>query len=323
MSGTGSKPLEGRVAVVTGGGGGIGTATAIELGRRGATVVAVDPGVGVTGEPEKEPRAAATADQITKAGGTAIASSVSVADARAVHELFRDVRDQYGSLDIVVNTAGILRFPRIFDTAEDDWRAVLDVHLRGYLNVLRSALPIMAKARYGRIVGVTSGVGLARTSPEGPAYGCAKRAVAALTWKIGRVAPPGVTVNALSPIAGTRMVEQALVAAGASPKGLDLSAMPQAGEMAPAAALLASDEFGWCSGRIVFCAGSELSLIAPPQLVEAVRSADVDDFAGALATVLPVVISPAESAQRTGGGSNPRFGRILLPAAELAGKGQN
>src|SRR6185437_870442 len=141
MARTIETSLAGRVAVVTGGGGGIGSATAIELGRRGATVVAVDPGVGVQGEPDDDPRAAETANAIVRAGGTASASNVSAADRQAVEQLFADVVSEFGSLDIVVNTAGILRFPKLFDALEDDWRAVLDVHLRSYLNVLTSALP--------------------------------------------------------------------------------------------------------------------------------------------------------------------------------------
>jgi NAD(P)-dependent dehydrogenase (short-subunit alcohol dehydrogenase family) len=313
-----ARSFEGRVAVVTGGGGGIGSATALELARRGAYVVALDPGDGVEGEPLAEASADATIKKITQAGGKGRAVTTSVTDADAITALFRDLNNELGSLDVVVNTAGILRFPHLNETTEDDWRAVLGVHLRGYVNILAAALPIMAAAGYGRIVGVTSGVGLARTSPEGPAYGCAKRAVAALTWKLGRVAPPGVTVNALSPIAATRMIKSALVAAGAGPKGLDLSAMPQPAEMAPTAALLASEEFGWCTGRVLFSAGSELSVIGPPVLIEAVRSADVDDFGAALGTLVPVVLAPGETSQRTGGGSNPRFGKILTPAADGA-----
>src|SRR5699024_198557 len=114
-----------------------------------------------------------------------------------------DVVTRFGRVDIVVNTAGLIRFPRIADSSDDDWSALLGVHLDGYLNVLSVALPLMAGAGYGRVVGVTSGVGLGRTSVDGPAYGCAKRAVAALTWQLGPSAPEGVTINALSPIAAT------------------------------------------------------------------------------------------------------------------------
>ncbi|MBO0729058.1 MAG: SDR family oxidoreductase, partial [Acidimicrobiaceae bacterium] len=187
-----------------------------------------------------------------------------------------------------------------------------DVHVGGYVNVLAAALPIMAAAGRGRVVGFTSGVGLARTSEASPAYGTAKRAVAALTWQAGPLAPPGVAINALSPIAATRMVAQALaVGSGTSPRGLDLSAMPQPEDMAPAAVWLASD--APFRGQVVFSAGPELSLIAPPSLVEGVRTAG--DFGAALDTLMPVVLGPAAVTQTTTGGSNPRFGPVWGPAA--------
>jgi len=312
--------MSGRVAVVTGGGAGIGSATALELARRGATVVAVDPGAGVRGEPLGEPSAAETVRRIEARGGRGLASTVSVTDATAVRALFDDVVRRFGHVDVVVNAAGVLRFPRIAEASEEDWSTVLDVHLGGYLNVLAAALPLMAEAGYGRLVGVTSGVGLSRTSVDGPAYGSAKRAVAALTWQLGRVAPPGVTVNALSPIAATRMVRESLLAGGADPRGLDLSAMPSAEDMAPAAALLAGAPFGWCSGQVVFSAGSELTLMAPPKLLEAVSTGGPSGFADELSTVVPVVFAPAESRQRTTGGSNPRFGPVTgAPAPSVPG----
>ena len=307
-----SGALAGRVAVVTGGGGGIGSATSLELARQGAVVVAMDSGVGVHGEPLDEETAAQTVKLIEAEGGRAVASMVSVSDREAVQGLFAEVIQQFGSLDIVVNTAGFLRRGNIKDACEDDWRAVLEVHLNGYLNVLHAALPLMVDTGYGRVVGVTSGAGLARTSAEAPAYGCAKRAVAALTWQLGPHLPAGVAVNALSPIAATRMIRPAVGAAqgGAqetAPLGLDLSAMPKADEMAPAAAYLASDRSKAFQGQVVFSAGSELSLIAPPKLLEVVRSEGLPDFTTALGTFVPVLLAPAETQQRTGGGSNPRF----------------
>jgi len=300
-----------RVAVVTGGGGGIGRAAAFELAREGAVVVAMDPGVGVQGEPLGEQTAAETVKQIVAAGGTARASTISVTDGEEVRSLFQEVVGEFGSLDIVINAAGILRFSHFLEASEDDWRAVLDVHLGGYLNVLSAALPLMIKAGYGRLVGFTSGVGLARTSVAGPAYGCAKRAIAALTWQLGPLLPEGVTANALSPIAASRMVQEAMLAAGTNPNGLDLSAMPQPDDMGPAAAYLASDAIEWCRGEVLFSAGSEISVIAPPRLMEGIRTRDVADFASALGTIVPVVLNPVEAQQNTTGGSNPRFGAIF------------
>jgi NAD(P)-dependent dehydrogenase (short-subunit alcohol dehydrogenase family) len=301
---------EGRVAVVTGGGGGIGTAVALELARQGAMVVALDPGVGVEGEPLGELTAAETVRRIEVEGGRARASTISVTAAEDVRGLFGELRAEFGSLDVVVNTAGVLRYPRYPLSSYEDWRLVLDVHFNGFLNVLEAALPIMTAAGYGRVVGFTSGAGLARTSVDGLAYGCAKRAVASATWELRGLLPDGVSVNAMSPIAATRMVKGALVAMGlAADSGLDLSAMPQADDMAPGTALLASPEFGaWCSGQVVYSAGSELSVIGGPRLLEAVRTADVADLRSALGTLVPVVLARAEADQRTSGGSNPRFG---------------
>ena len=302
----------GRVAVVTGGGGGIGTMTAVELAARGATVVALDPGLSVTGEPLGERSAEATVERISAAGGVAHASLVSVTDRDALHDELRRVADELGSLDAVVNTAGILRFARLPTASEDDWRAVLETHVDGYLNVLEAALPIMVAAGYGRVVGVTSGSGLARSVIDLPAYACAKRAVASITWELAGRLPAGVRVNALSPIAATRMVREALIASGADRgTGLDLTAMPQAEDIAPAAAHLAGPEFGWASGRIVYSAGRELAAILPPRLLEAVRTDDVADLGAALATLMPAILGPVEAAQRTTGGTNPRVGSVF------------
>jgi NAD(P)-dependent dehydrogenase (short-subunit alcohol dehydrogenase family) len=125
----------------------------------------MDPGVGLEGEPLHEPTAEAVADKIRASGGVARSSDASVTDRGAVRQLFRDAVTEFGALDIVINTAGILRFPSFLDAEQHDWVAVLDVHFNGYLNVLAAALPIMAEAGYRRIVGVTSGVGWLVDSP--------------------------------------------------------------------------------------------------------------------------------------------------------------
>lgn len=310
---------DGRVVVVTGGGGGIGTVTAVELASRGATVVALDPGIGVTGELLGERSAEATVAQIAAAGGTGHVSLVSVTDRDGLRDELRRVASDLGSLDAVVNTAGILRFAQFPVASEEDWRVVLETHVDGYINVLEAALPIMVDAGYGRIVGFTSGAGLARSIIDGAAYGCAKRIVASLTWELRGALPDGVRVNALSPIAATRMVREALIASGVDrDRGLDLTAMPQAEDMAPAAAYLAGPEAGWLSGRVVYSAGPELSAVFPPRLLEAVRTDGVGDVASALGTLVPVVLGPVEADQRTSGGSNPRFGPVF-DAAPPAG----
>jgi NAD(P)-dependent dehydrogenase (short-subunit alcohol dehydrogenase family) len=300
-------------AVVTGGGGGIGTAVALELARRGIAVVAMDPGVGVQGEPLNEPTAANTARRIAAEGGVARASTASVTDRGALRSLFAGVVAEFGALDIVVNTAGILRYAPFLDASEEDWRAVLDVHLNGYLNVLAEAVPIMAAAGYGRIVGVTSGAGLARASGDAAAYACAKRAVATVTWQLADLLPEGIALNALSPLAATRMTTRAVTRGDAAPAsgGLDLSGLPPAQDMAPLAAFLASEEAGSCRGQVIFSAGPELSVISPPRLLEAIRTDRTADFAASLDTLVPVVLAPAEAQQRSTGGSNARFGPVF------------
>lgn len=314
-----------RVVVVSGGGAGIGAAIAEDLGRSGAFVVTMDPMVTVDGSAPLEATDKTTADRIVAAGGTARASNTSVTDSDGVRALFTGLIDEFGSLDAVVNAGGILRPTGFAAGIEDDWAAVLGVHLDGYLNVLRAALPIMAEAGHGRVIGVTSGSGW-RPANAG-AYSCAKRAVAALTWQIGRAVPSGVTVNALSPIAATRMVTSATSrpggqpAGGGSTGGLSLGSMPPPGHLGPIGAYLASEEFSWCSGQIVFSSGTEAAVLRSPRLLEVARSRNVQSLAGALETLIPVVFTSAETHQATTGATNPRFGAIYDEPAGGSGGG--
>ncbi len=291
--------------MVTGGGGGIGAAIADELGRQGAFVVTMDPLVSLDGSASLPAAAseATTAELIVAAGGSARASAVSVTDGPGVRALFAELVTEFGRLDAVINVAGISRPTSFASGTDEDWRSVLSVHLDGYRNILEAALPLMAAAGYGRILGVTSGSGW-RAADTG-AYGCAKRAVAALTWQLGRDAPAGVVVNATSPIAVTRMVTEALKRAPApapgssATGGLSLGSMPEPEALGPIGAHLVGDGFSWCSGQVIFTAGSEVAVVERPRLLEVVR-------ADAAAVVLGALVA-AEATQRSGGGSNPRF----------------
>jgi NAD(P)-dependent dehydrogenase (short-subunit alcohol dehydrogenase family) len=302
------------VAVVTGGGGGIGAAIAEELGRGGWFVVTVDPLVSLDGSERLPDAEETTAGRIVAAGGTAQTSSVSVTDGPAVRRLFQELVDEHGGLDAVVNVAGITRQSGFAHGTEEDWLALLAVHLGGYLNVLDAALPLMAAARTGHVLGVTSGSGW-RAADAG-AYSCAKRVIAALTWQLGRQVPPGVTVNAMSPIAATRMVAAALERARRERRtsgggGLSLSSMLGPEDLGPIGAHLVSDQFGWCSGRVLFTGGSEVAVIDEPHLLEVVRTGEVVSLAGMLEAVVPRAFAPAESSQGSDGASNPRFGPIF------------
>ncbi len=303
-----------RVAVVTGGGGGIGAAIAEELGRGGWFVVTVDPLVTLDGSERLPEPEETTAGRIVAAGGSARASSVSVTDGEAVRGLFQELVDEHGGLDAVVNVAGITRQTYFAEGTEEDWLAVLAVHLGGYLNVLDAALPLMAAAGHGRVLGVTSGSGW-RAADAG-AYSCAKRAVAALTWQLGRQAPPGVTVNAMSPIAATRMVAAALERARQAGRpqavaGSPSSRWPGPEDLGPLGAYLVGDGFGWCTGRVLFAGGSEVAVVDEPRLLEVVRSDEVVSLARVLEAVIPRAFAKAETNQASGGGGNPRFGPIF------------
>lgn len=316
-----------QVVVVTGGGAGIGAAIAEAVGRSGAYVVTVDPGVTVDGLEQDQAAAETTADRIVSAGGAARASNASVTDAAAIDALFTGLVDEFGGLDAVINVAGISRPTGYAEGDELAWASVLSVHLDGYLNVLRSALPIMTAAGRGRILGVTSGSGW-RPANAG-AYSCAKRAVAALTWQLGKVAPAGVTVNALSPIAATRMVtsglrQQASAAVGGDQNqtgglSLAIAAMPSPEQLGPVGAYLGSDAFSWSSGNIIFSNGSEVAPIVPPRLLEAARTTDVAALAHALDTVIPAAFVPAEATQQTNGASNGRFVGVFDESAPTPG----
>jgi NAD(P)-dependent dehydrogenase (short-subunit alcohol dehydrogenase family) len=317
-----------RVAVVTGGGGGIGAAVAEELGRRGWYVVPLDPMVTLDGAARLPDAQETTAGRIVAAGGAARMAPVSVTDADAVGELFAGLAAERGGLDAVVNVAGITRQTGFAHGTEEDWLAVATVHLEGWLNVLRSALPLMTAAGRGRIVGVTSGSGW-RPADAG-AYSAAKRVVAALTWELGRLVPPGVTVNAVSPIAATRMVAAAIERArerartggrGGSGGGLSLAGMPGPEDLAPFGAHLLEDGFAWCSGQVLFAGGSEVAVVSEPRLLEVVRTEGAASLRRVLDAVVPRALARAETAQATDGGGNPRFGPLFDLGADEAGGG--
>jgi NAD(P)-dependent dehydrogenase (short-subunit alcohol dehydrogenase family) len=301
------------VVVVTGGGGGIGAAIAESVSRTGAFVVTVDPLVSIDGSEQLPQPEETTAGRIVAAGGAARASGVSVTDEADVRRLFGELAEEFGGLDAVVNVAGISRPTGFAKGSADDWLRVLSVHLDGYRNVLGAALPLMAAAGHGHILGVTSGSGW--RSADAGAYGCAKRAVASLTWELGRHAPAGVVINAISPIAATRMVTAALAAtqpaSGSATGGLSLGSMPAPEHLGPLAAHLVSEDFTSCRGRVLFVAGSEVSVIDEPRLIEVVRCDDVASAARVMDAATATALGPAEAKQVSGGGSNARFGTLF------------
>ena len=197
--------LEGRNAVVTGAGRGIGRAVALALAAEGASVVVNDPGVNVDGSGHDAGPAEQVAGEICAAGGSAVANYDSVADLAGGEAIVRQCVDAFGPVDILVNVAGILRDRMIFNMSEEEWDAVIAVHLKGHYNTIKPASVLMRQQRYGRIVNFSSISGLRGISGQSN-YGAAKAGIAGLTRVVARdLGRYGVTCNAIAPGAQTRM----------------------------------------------------------------------------------------------------------------------
>ena len=202
--------FDGRVAVVTGAGGGLGREYALLLAARGAKIVVNDIGVSVSGDGLDAGPADAVACEIRERGGEAVADAHSVATADAGAALVGTALETYGRLDILVNNAGILRDALFEDTTPELLEPVLDVHVNALFHVTRPAWRIMQEQGYGRIVNTTSAAGLLGSTHKSN-YGTAKAGVAGFTRVLAlEGAEHGIQVNAVAPIAATRMLTQHL-----------------------------------------------------------------------------------------------------------------
>jgi 3-oxoacyl-[acyl-carrier protein] reductase len=197
--------LEGRAAVVTGAGRGIGRAIAELLAVEGAAVVVNDLGGSVDGSGASRSAADEVVDAIRARGGKAVASYDSVADFTAAERIVGTAVKEFGALDILVNNAGILRDRMLFNMTEEEWDVVIAVHLKGTFNCTRHATRLMREQRRGRIVSISSTSGVYGNSGQAN-YGAAKDGIAGLTRVAARdVGRYGITVNAVCPGAMTRM----------------------------------------------------------------------------------------------------------------------
>jgi NAD(P)-dependent dehydrogenase (short-subunit alcohol dehydrogenase family) len=202
--------FDGRVAIVTGAGGGLGKSHALLLASRGARVVVNDIGGSVTGEGSSAGPAEALAGEIRDSGGEAVADVNSVATAEGGAALVQTALDAYGRVDIVINNAGILRDAVFEQMTTDLLQAVLDVHLKGAFNVTVPAFRIMQEQGYGRVVSTTSASGILG-SPHKSNYAAAKTGIIGFTRVVAAEgAKHNIKANALSPIAYTRMLAHSL-----------------------------------------------------------------------------------------------------------------
>ncbi len=251
--------LDGRVVIVTGAGRGLGREHALELARNGATVVVNDLNVSLRGDAEADGPSPAdeVVEEIMAMGGTAVTNGASVSDWDAMASLVQSTVERFGDLHAVVNNAGFLRDRMLTSMSEDDFDAVIDVHLKGTFTVLRHACGYWreqgkaGRPVSGRIVNTTSGAGLWGNVGQAN-YAPAKAAIATLTVVTAmEMERYGVTANCISPIAATRMLSS--IGMTAEGKGWDRLDPANA---SPVVAWLCSEESGWLTGQVLRVDGS-------------------------------------------------------------------
>jgi len=251
--------LDGRVAIVTGAGRGLGRAHALALADAGAAVVVNDLGAGLGGDATGESPADDVVKEIIASGGRAVADGHSVADWDGAQAIVRAAVSEFGRLDILVNNAGITRDRMLTSSSEQDFDLTIAVHLKGtYAMCHHAANHWRAESKAGRpvagrIVNTTSGTGMFGNLGQS-AYGAAKAGIIGITLSICReLRRYGVTVNVISPLARTRMT-QGLVA-DAPADGFDELDPSNA---SPLVAFLGSQEAGWLTGQVLRVEGSKL-----------------------------------------------------------------
>ncbi|HEX5615689.1 MAG TPA: SDR family NAD(P)-dependent oxidoreductase [Acidimicrobiia bacterium] len=238
--------LDGRVAIVTGAGRGIGRELALCFAREGARVVVNDVGVSLDGRGTEDDPAAQVCKEIEALGGGAAPSYDSVVDHDGAGAIVQTALDAFGGVDILVNNAGIVRDRTLVKMDEADFDAVVAVHLKGTFNCTRHAAPIMKERGYGRIVNITSSAGL-RGNFGQTNYGAAKAGIMGMTFvwalELGRY---GITVNAVAPAGATRMTAALFEQSGNAPPPEEDPALN-----APLVAFLASEAAGHVNGQIL------------------------------------------------------------------------
>ena len=267
--------LDGRVAMVTGAGRGIGRGEALALAAEGAAVLVNDLGGSTGGEGSDQTPAEEVVGEITAAGGRAIANYADVSDFGACGDMVKQALDEFGGLDILVNNAGILRDRMVFNMTEEEWDIVIAVHLKGTFNTIRHAAVVMRQQRSGRIINTSSGSGLGNAGQAN--YAAAKEGIVGITRTVARdLGRYGVTCNAIRPNAATRLTlspemeaaREAAIARGESRGGGGAGPSRDPDAIGPLIVYLASDEAQNVNGRDFMIGGGSVGLYTLP-VVEA------------------------------------------------------
>jgi NAD(P)-dependent dehydrogenase (short-subunit alcohol dehydrogenase family) len=252
--------LAGKVVAVTGGGGGIGRAVALACASEGATVVVADYGVGMAGEDPTSEVADAVVEEITKAGGEALAVADDISQMAAGERLIATAVEKYGRIDGVVAIAGILRERMLFNMSEDEWDSVIATHLKGHFTVFRAAAAVMRKQEGGgALIGFTSGAFSGSVAQAN--YAAAKGGIVSLVRSAAAgLYRYGVTANAIAPVARTRMSANV-------PQ--ELAEMGDPEDVAPMVVYLLSDKAKHVTGQVYTVVGSKIAVWNQPVEVRA------------------------------------------------------
>jgi len=271
-----AKRLEGKVAVVTGAGRGIGRAEALALAAEGAKVVVNDLGGGADGAGASASPADEVVQEIKKLGGEAVANYDSVATPEGGENIIKTAIDNFGRIDIVVNNAGILRDRMVFNMSEDEWDIIMKVHLYGHFHCTKPACVHFRQQKSGRIINTSSIAGLGNMGQAN--YSAAKEGIIGFTRTVARdMGKYGVTCNAIRPNAGTRLtLSPELKAAWEKAKA---EGLPTVGEdaleqiekatpemIAPLVVYLATDEASDINGYDFFVGGGEIGVFSQPEV---------------------------------------------------------
>jgi NAD(P)-dependent dehydrogenase (short-subunit alcohol dehydrogenase family) len=275
--------LDGKVAAITGSGRGIGRGIALLMAKEGAKVVVNDLGGDVNGVGADRAPAQQVVDEIKKAGGQAVANVENIATVKGGESLVQSAVDSFGRLDILVNCAGILRDRMIFNMTEEEWDAVIAVHLKGHFCTIRPASALMRQQKSGRIINFSSGSALG--APGQPNYAAAKAGILGLTYSCANaLAKYGITCNAIMPGAATRMTDT-IPANFAQQMGLSTSSeQAQAspmdpGNVAPIVVYLASDNAQNVNGQVFGAVGYRIALythLVPEKIIYSQGPWDLD-----------------------------------------------